>query len=496
MGDYGQLKTRERDNVREPNPTELYKGLAWIAAGFIGISFITTPFPLLFNMVCVGIGFVFFGKGYPLLRKYISEYKAFKKFVPVWNEKRGMYDRFAIEYNAWYRENVVPTCCDGDTLYFMKLQKERLKEKGFTMSNQVIPVKGSDFGTAKITRKSLWYTTDMVYEIINRKIRFDNRKGTVYEREVEQVMYTIIVHTPNDEQLSNITTTCPNCGAVSPVAALEEGCQYCNTKFRITDLFPRVVNLFFLRFRSAATESGMLTRTVLFFMFIVFVVDMILIIISKDGFLPGKLAACFFATFFCGAFLGVIIASLRALFSLLFDRDGMKPVSLFKWSSSKRKITGLMQKYDPNFSFDKFEGQIIALIRMVVFAQQPEKLACYRGVQRDKRFADILEMTYTNATCLKHVRVEGNILHMSLRTWWVNYSEHRGKVRKTGDCIDVELSTNIAVMEPPGFSITSVSCPACGGCFDSVRQKICPYCGSEYHMENEGWVIDSMRLIR
>lgn len=62
MGDYGQLKTRERDNVRESDPTELYKGLAWIAAGFIGISFITTPFPLLFNMVCVGIGFVFLEK--------------------------------------------------------------------------------------------------------------------------------------------------------------------------------------------------------------------------------------------------------------------------------------------------------------------------------------------------------------------------------------------------------------------------------------------------
>lgn len=52
------------------------------------------------------------------------------------------------------------------------------------------------------------------------------------------------------------------------------------------------------------------------------------------------------------------------------------------------------------------------------------------------------------------------------------------------------------VMEPPGFSITSVACPNCGGSFDAVRQKVCPYCGSEYHMENEGWVIEDMRLIR
>ncbi|MGN0438427.1 MAG: hypothetical protein ACI4F4_07875, partial [Lachnospiraceae bacterium] len=232
MGDYGQLKTKERENVREPNLEELYKGLAWTAAGLIGISFITTPFPLLFNMVCLGIGFIFVGKGCKLLGKYLSSYQAFKKFVPVWDEKRGMYDRFAKEYNTWYQENIVPTCCDGDTLYFMKLQKERLKAKGLKMSNQVMPVKGSGYGTATLSRKTPWYTTDMVYEHINRKIRFDNRKGSVYEREVEQVMYAIIVHTPNDEQLANITMTCPNCGAVSPVAALEEGCQYCNTRFR------------------------------------------------------------------------------------------------------------------------------------------------------------------------------------------------------------------------------------------------------------------------
>lgn len=113
----------------------------------------------------------------------------------------------------------------------------------------------------------------------------------------------------------------------------------------------------------------------------------------------------------------MIFANLR-LFISIFDRDGMKHVSLLKWSSSKRKIINIMKQYDPNFSFDKFEGQIVALIRMVVFSDKPEMLACYRGKKTDPRFADILEMTYTNATCLNKVQMEGNILHMSLRTWW------------------------------------------------------------------------------
>lgn len=489
------LNTKTRNTVSEPNGMEMFKGLAWIAAGLVGLSFIATSAVLVLKMIFSVLGIVFLGIGGQWIRKYVSAYKAFQQSVPTWDSERGMYDEFAQELNVWYEKDIVPTCCDGDTLYFLKLQKERLKEKGIMMTNQVMPVKGSSYGTATLSRKTPWYTTDMVYEDIHRRIRFHNMQGLIYEREVEQVMYDIIVHTPNEAQLSHITMTCPNCGTVSRVAVLEEGCKYCGTRFRITDLFPRVVNLFFLKTKSTATTMGILWRTIFCSMLAVFVVMLPAVIIGKSGFLPAKLITCFFATGFCGGLLGVILASLRMLFSL-FDRDGMKHVSLYKWSSSRKKITNIMKKYDPNFAFDKFEGQIVALVRMAVFAGQPEKLACYRGGQRDVRFSDILEMTYTNAVCLKHVRMKGNILHMSLRTWWIDYSENRGKIRKTGDCIDVELSRNVAVMEPPGFSITSVACPNCGGSFDAVRQKVCPYCGSEYHMENEGWVIDDMRLIR
>lgn len=105
-------------------------------------------------------------------------------------------------------------------------------------------------------------------------------------------------------------------------------------------------------------------------------------------------------------------------------------------------------------------------------------------------------MTYTNGICLNGIRMEGNTMHMSVRTWWVNHYEEHGKVKKSGDCIDVTFRRNVAKQEAPGFSITSVSCPGCGGSFDAVRQKKCPYCGREYHMEEESWVIEQMHLIR
>ena len=298
MEQFPDLKTKARNTVSEPKEMEKFKGLAWIAAGVVGISFIATSATAMWKMIFTVLGIVFIGIGGKWIRKYVFEYKAFQQFVPTWDSDLGMYDKFAQEFNAWHQDGIVPTCCDGDTLYFLKLQKERLEEKGIKMTNQVMPVKGSDYGTATISRKTPWYTTDMVYEEINRTLRFHNKQGLIYEREVEQVMYEIIVHTPNDAQVSHITMTCPNCGAVSPVTALEDGCKYCGTSFRITDLFPRVVNLFFLKNESTATASGILGRTTLFCMLAVFVLELSAVIISKAGFLPAKLAACFFAAFF------------------------------------------------------------------------------------------------------------------------------------------------------------------------------------------------------
>lgn len=489
------LKTNARNTISQPEGIDLVRGLAWVAAGIIGISFLATPLSITVRLIPCILGFVFCIIGGIQLRKYHQANQAFRQFVPTWDSTRGMYDQFALELNAWYETDETPACCDGDTLYFLKLQKERLKRKGLKMTNQVLPVKGASFGTATLSRKSLWYTSDMVYENISRKIRFDNMQETLYERNLEQVMYQIIVHTPNDTQLTNITMTCPHCGAVSPAAALEEGCNYCGTKFRITDLFPRVVNLFFMKTNSTSTNSNIMRKSVSFCILVVFVITFVTILLRPDGFLPARLAGCFAVSGLCGGFLGVMLGNL-GLLATLFDRDGMKHVSAFKLYGSKKKIKKIMQQYNPNFSFDKFEGQVVSLIKMAMFAEEPQNLACYQGADRDPRFSDILEMTYTNATCLNQTQLDGNILQLSLRTWWINYSESKGKVLKTGDCIDITIRTNVTVMEPPGFSITSVACPHCGGSFDAVRQKNCPYCGGTYHMENEGWVITDMRLIR
>ena len=96
---------------------------------------------------------------------------------------------------------------------------------------------------------------------------------------------------------------------------------------------------------------------------------------------------------------------------------------------------------------------------------------------------------------LQDAHTNGNMLSMTLRTWWSSYTYENGRIRKKGDLIDVTIIRNVANMQAPGFSISAVGCPQCGGSFDAVRQRNCPFCGNTYHMENENWVIADMKLL-
>ena len=497
MSILSNLSSKKRTfEVAEPDRKYLAQGIFFIALGTILISCITvTELDLMPRYLLLAAGIILGIFGFFRLLKVHKDAKAFRDYEPAWDKGRGMYDRFAKEYNQWNEDGTPPVSCDGDITYFLKLQQERLKEKGLHMENRVIPGKGNTFGTACLTHKSAWYTSDTTYEEIRHKFSFSNASGELYSRDTEQVMYETIVHSPNEQQLPFITATCPSCGAVNLVSNLTEGCPYCGTKFRMTDLFPRVMNLSFVINSSSHKNMQVFHNTILLTMLAFFAGFFPFFLIGKQEILPLALFSAYLAALIGGGFLGLLLGDLLLLMGL-GNRDGMKHISAFGFLRTKRKLKDTMLRYDPNFSYEKFEGQMIFLVRMAVFSNDPSTLSSYRGGTLDERFKDIIEMTYTSGMTLRNLSIENNQLHMTLRTWWINYSEKNGNISKTGDCIDVTLLRNISTPEPPGFSISSVICNGCGASFDAVRQRYCPFCHNEYHMEDKTFIIEDMKLIR
>lgn len=205
----------------------------------------------------------------------------------------------------------------------------------------------------------------MFFEQVSGTLAFHNANETVFEQQLEMTMYEIVAHTPDTTRADQIRVTCPQCGAVNAALKLEEGCPYCGTRFRIRDLFPRVVNFFFIKTKSIASYKQIFTQTMTLSMASVFIITLFHNIFTNFRALPSMLFNSFMMALLAGGMIGYLVGDARLL-AAVFDRDGMKHISLLKWTSSKRKITNTMLKYDKNFSFDKFEGQLVALVRMAI----------------------------------------------------------------------------------------------------------------------------------
>lgn len=427
MAIFHEYSTQKRSsNIKAPDFFILIKGLLMIAAGTVGISVITCPVPSAVRMTGLAVGLILLLVGGKKSIDYTIQKKRFDEYIPVWEEKRGMYDQFALDLNHWYDGGELPKYCDGDMAYFLKLQQKRLNSRHLTMINHTIPAKGCDMGTVTTPLRSLWYTTDMTFEQVTHHLSFQREENLLYEHTVDEVMYTNIIHTPNEKEYNHMMITCPDCGAVSSVTELTNGCRYCGTQFQIRDLFPRVTNQYFVG-QNSISKNGTLTHwCFIFSMVLFFCLTTIFALLHNDTYLPLMLLYIYFSTFLMGGFSGLIVADI-ALICTSLKQDGRKRIPMFRAIFSKKKIVRLP---------------------------------------------------------------------LTLRTWWLNYNETNGNIKKTGDCIDVTLRRDMSHPEMPGFSITSVHCPSCGGSFDAVRQHLCPYCGTDYHMENESWTIENLKLIR
>lgn len=132
---------RRTHNITPPDIRNLMQGIGFLAVGTIFASIFVCEVSILFRFISLMIGIVLCVTGIVLLRKYTNASKAFREYIPSWDKGRGIFDIFAAELNDWYNNHRTPTACDGDTVYFLQLQKDRLRSKELTMQQQhSIPV--------------------------------------------------------------------------------------------------------------------------------------------------------------------------------------------------------------------------------------------------------------------------------------------------------------------------------------------------------------------
>ena len=129
-----------------------------------------------------------------------------------------------------------------DMRYVFDLQKQRLAEKNlklrYTFQNENFHNASAPSGWSNDEYQNL--VVYRSFEIIKEFFVNSSRK---FRKKKKEFFYAVVTHMNNEQ--SDKTACCPNCGAIHSInTLLHEGCPNCRTRFVMSDIFPKVTNYF------------------------------------------------------------------------------------------------------------------------------------------------------------------------------------------------------------------------------------------------------------
>ena len=306
-------------------------------------------------------------------------------------------------------------------------QSFRKKLKSFVATLGSAITKGNKISFAD---NDISYVSNEQYNI-RRKITRDGKK--LFEDNKRISMYATITDVISGVHPDDEVCSCPNCGSVSTIARLQAGCPFCGTRYKMSDLFPKVTGYYFIEDVSLAGDEGKRIMRKFMIGAVIAILLFALIVeffVFKDQHARGE--EFNFGLLLAPLFLipiGIAVGYFAYSFYLIFRTIAVGS----RQSAGKWGAIGLAD-------FKEEDGRVI--------------------VSTDA-FFDVLYDT------------DGKIRSRK--------EKYRAVfIRRTDIPIDMR------------FSMTKIQCPTCGGSFNAVQNRICPFCGRSYDIESQDWILSKL----
>ena len=418
----------------------------------------------------------------------------------VWKpDSSNIYERFIEQYDEAISGEKELTAGDQDTRYALKLQQERLREKGTKIRYHITP-RGLMSGGKNLRRKWMdkHYISEVAYFTSAWERDIAVGAGKPFHQRKKMTIYETRTDVIGGVNVEDEIYVCPGCGAPSRIKELLSGCPYCGSKFQMSELYPKITNHYLVTDLSF-TGPEMRYYLMKFMigtgvvMFIAFLIGMAV----RGEFSPlriGNLIMSIIGSVFFGVVMGYFLASLSLIFKLFFEAG--KTVPMMGAIGAGKRFESYMKKYSPEFSYEYLTGKTVALLKMILFAKDPQELPFYHGEALDDRFCDLVDIIFRGAMGYKCMKEKDGYLHVTVDVFLENAYVTNGRVRAgVNEKLRVTLVKKLNVPIQYNFSIRKLECPACRGSFDATKNRICPYCGSAYRIEDADWAVESVTVM-
>lgn len=409
-----------------------------------------------------------------------------------------IYEEFAAQLCEWGENGKIPGVGNQDISYGLELQRRRLEKCGAKIVYRFQSRGDRQNQVSTFAFSDMYYTNEMAWKAYRKEVDFykdGNRCLSVKDDEYLYAMITWLADPVTQEEAARETYCCPNCGTISEVSVLLKGCPSCGTRFIMSDLFPKVTNFYFLRDYALGQDEAK-NRTAKWMIAggaIGFLIRLpeLLMNLFHGGSLFFSLFSVMLSTGVAAVF-GYFALSLRLFARVL--KDGFKQLPRAAGQiEAKKKLTEFMKQFDPGFTYEYFFGKVQGLVKILIFSDDRSRLAVYEGNPADCNFDNIVDSQFEGAIGLNGCRVEGDYCYLDLDVYMTDVYCQGKRFCRESDRFRIGLCRTIRRPVDYGFSVKKVGCKSCGASFDASRERFCPYCGSQYILRNDDWVITYMR---
>jgi len=415
------------------------------------------------------------------------------------HEMKQHFQRFAKQLSDWYCNGAIPELASQDTRFTLELQKQKLRSLGLDMQIQIGKPKESSHEIGALSYGDSVFVNSIIGGSKHLSTNIRNSQKEIYSSDSEGGL-TVVMQNPKKGGVPSPDTAmcCPNCGASSTLGKLESGCEFCNTKFLMDELYPKVMHFFIQEDGKKLFDTRKIVKYVLICICLFTIISVVSTLFKAfTGALAGaellmNAPSCIFASVILGVMFGVgawFIVNSFASVKLMGKnaRGGSKTVKSLIFCNKMRTL-------DPAFSTEYFRDKSMSLLKFMLFSPNPQELTiCRCDSPIPDKLREIVDITYFNSGVDKY-SIRDGVCDVSLTFYTDSLHYRSGKVLRESDKIRLSLRKVIKKPTDLGFSVMAVTCPSCGASFDAAKVKDCPFCGSDYPLEENEWVVTDISV--
>ena len=333
---------------------------------------------------------------------------------------------FAKQLSDWYSNGKAPELASQDTRFTLELQKQKLQSLGLDMQIQFKKPDTDDEGVVSLYYGDSIFVNSIICgsEHITTNIR--NSQNELFSSNAEGGL-TIVIQDPKEGGVPSPDTAmcCPNCGAPSTLGKLESGCEFCNTKFLMDELYPKVMHFFIEENDKKLFDTTQLKKYIVRCSIFFIVISIVIIIINMcSGQLePSRLLNDIAGRIVASIMLGAIIGA--SVWFIANSISSVKQMGKFTRGAAKTGKSLLfchkMHTLDPTFSAEYFRDKSMSLLKFMLYSQNPQELTiCQCNKPLPEKLREIVD--------IPHVKINNYDKHII--TYFISNIKAKTKTHK------------------------------------------------------------------